>query len=85
MARPFNEVRKLMFEYGYTNDSLGRELGISTRAVSSRLNCHYPWLLSEMWKFLELTNQPPHRLHEIFPKDGINEPGIKRRIGRRPA
>ena len=78
MARPFNEVRKLMFEYGYTNVTLGKELGISARAVSSRRNGHYPWLLNEMWKFLELTNQPAHRLHEIFPKDGQNEPGAKR-------
>lgn len=86
MARPYKKVRDLMHEYDYTNETMSRELGISARALSGRLNCHYPWTSDEMWKFMDLTNQPASRMHEIFPKDGINEPGVQRRkMYRKPA
>lgn len=85
MARPFKKVRDLMHEYEITVADLGREMGISSVTVSNRLNARHPWTLDEMYKFLELTDQPASRMHEIFPKDGINEPGVKRKLYRRPA
>lgn len=85
MARPFKKVRDLMHEYELTVADLSREMGISSVTVSNRLNARHPWTLDEMYKFLELTDQPASRMHEIFPKDGINEPGVKRKLYRRPA
>lgn len=79
MARPYKKVRNLMHEYDYTNATLAAELGISVVTISHRLNGHQPWTCDEMYKFMELTEQPFCLMHEIFPRDGINEPGVKRR------
>lgn len=78
MARPFKELRNIMREYDLTNELLGREIGCATSTVSNKLNGHFPWTSEEMWKIMEVTNQPPHRFHLIFPRDGQNEPGAKR-------
>ena len=83
MAKPFKEMRRLMHEFEFTNETLGEALGISATTVSTKLNAHYPWTSAEMWKFMELTQQPAHRLHEVFPPGGINEPGVQRRLARR--
>jgi hypothetical protein len=79
MAAPYKIVRNLMREYDYTGPTLAAELGISVVTLSHRLNGKYPWTSDEMYKFMELTEQPFHRMHEIFPRNGINEPGVKRR------
>ena len=79
MARPFKELRNLMRENELTNESLAREIGCASSTISNKLNGHYPWTSDEMWRIMELTNQPDHRLHTIFPRGGQNEPGAKHR------
>lgn len=83
MARPFKELRKLMHEYELTNETLGREIGCAVGTVSNKLNARYPWTADEMWKIMEIFNQPASRLHEIFPRNGQNEPGAKHKVYRR--
>ena len=77
MARPYKLLRDLLHECEITNAMLASELGIrSTATVSRKLNDHSPWTSDEMYRILELVNEKPERMHEIFPKNGINEPGV---------
>ena len=86
MARPYKLLRDLLHECEITNEMLATELGIRSPAtVSRKLNDHSSWTLDEMYRILEVLGESPERLHIIFPKNGINEPGVKRRISRRPA
>jgi len=79
MARPYKAIRDLMHDHDLTNKLLGKLLGgLAASTISNKLNGHFPWTSEEMWKIMEITNQPPHRFHLIFPKDGQNEPGAKR-------
>lgn len=72
MARPFHELRCMMRAHDITNVLLARELGVGVTTVSHKLNAHYPWTAEEMWKIMDLFNQPAHRLHQIFPRNGKN-------------
>lgn len=82
MARPYKALRNLLNERDITSAMLARELGLGVAAVSLRLNDHYPWTAWEMWHIMELLNQPPRKMAEIFPPHGINEPGVKRGANR---
>lgn len=70
MSRPYNKLRILMHTYDFTNESLAEELGCATCTVSHKLNARYPWTSSEMWKIMDLFEQPPSKLHELFPAYG---------------
>lgn len=83
MARPFNELRMLMHEYGYTQKEIGDVIGVTTCSVSRRMNAQLPWTSDEMWKIMELFHIPAKRMHEVFPKQGINEPGVQRPVYRK--
>lgn len=85
MARPYKALRDLMRKYDLTNELLGQEIGCAASTVSNKLNAHYPWTSDEMWKIMDITNQPMHRLHEIFPPNGRNETAVNRKVIRRPA
>jgi hypothetical protein len=78
MARLFKNLRLVMREYDLTNELLGREIGCSPGTISNKLNGHFPWTSEEMWKIMELTNQPAHKLHDIFPRHGLSEEGTRR-------
>lgn len=79
MARPFCKLRGAFSEYGMTLADVALETGIDVPGLSRRLNCKTAWRLDEMYTIMDLIHQPYHRIHEYFPRDGINEPGVKRR------
>lgn len=85
MARPYKRVRELMREYDLTNETLAQEIGCATSTISNKLNGKYPWTSDEMWKIMDLTNQPEHELHRVFPRKGRNEEKLKGQIRRRSA
>lgn len=86
MARPYKLLRNLLHSFDITNEVLAEELGIGMDTVSRKLNCRSDWTLEQMYSILELIQEPAHRMHEIFPRGGINEPDVKRRkLYRKPA
>lgn len=85
MAKPYKLLRSLMFERDISLEMLAEELMIGRDTASRKLNCHSAWTCEQMWQIMDLLEQPPSRLHEIFPRNGQNEPGVRRRqykIGR---
>ncbi len=84
MSRPYKNLRLLMQTYDFTTEALAEELGCSRCTVSHKLNAHHPWTSNEMWKIMELFEQSPSKLHELFPMNGQNEPGVKRKRPIRP-
>lgn len=78
MARPYKKLRDLLHEAEITLEDLAAELLIGKDTASRKLNCHSEWTCDQMWKIMDLLGQPEHKLHEIFPRNGINEPGVKR-------
>lgn len=85
MARPYKILRDLLRQNEITSEILAEELGIQVSTVSRKLNDHTPWNSDQMYAILELIGEKPARMHEIFPKNGINEPGVKRRPARTSA
>lgn len=79
MARPYAKLRGLLLEYDITQEHLARVLLLSKTSVSKRMMGHWPWQLDECYKILDMVHQPPEELHAVFPRDGINEPDVKRR------
>lgn len=83
MARPYQLLRELLRQNGISNEILALELGEHATTISRKLNCRNDWTCTQMWKIMDLINQPSHRFGEIFPANGQNEPTTKRRIYRR--
>lgn len=79
MARPYKLLRDLLNSREITQEILADELGIGTDTVSRKMNGHYPWTSDQMYAILDLIGVKPERLHEIFPRNGQNEPGAKRK------
>jgi transposase len=79
MAKPFNKLRAAFRENDLTQADVATESGIDVPGLSRRLNCKMEWRLDEMYIIMDLIHQPYHRLHEYFPRNGINESGTKRR------
>lgn len=78
MARPYNKLRALLREYDLEQEDLARQLNISKSSLSRRMMGRGEWQLSEVWQVMEYLQIPANRMHEYFPKQGINEPGVFR-------
>lgn len=83
MARPFGKLRGLLKEYDLDQKDFARMLYISETALSRRMSGRGDWLLSEIWQAMEILHIPANKMHEYFPKQGINEPGVIRPKGAR--
>lgn len=78
MAKPFKALRDLMHIEEVTQADLSKLLLLSHASVSSRMMAKQPWTLEECYAILEYLHQPAHRLHELFPRGGINDAEVKR-------
>lgn len=77
MARPYKKLRDLMHIMEVNQADLCRVLLLSPASVSNRMMAKQPWTLEECYAILEYLQQPPHKLHEIFPRGGKNDPEVK--------
>ena len=82
MSRPYRKLRFLLNEAEIDLQTLADELQIGRDTASKKLNCHSPWTCDQMYRILDMLGEPENRLHEIFPRNGINEPGVKRKTYR---
>lgn len=78
MAKPFKELRDALHIAEIRSVDLARELLLSTGSISNRLMAKQPWTLDECYKVLELLNRPPSDLPKLFPRNGQNDPEVKR-------
>ena len=81
MARPFSLLRGEFTALDLTQEDVAEALGMEPPVLSKRMNNRIPWKLGEMYKVMDLIQQPYHKMHLYFPRDGINEPKEKRRRG----
>ena len=87
MSRPFMRLRIAMANAEIDATLLARALGGSPCTVSSRLNGHTQWNLSEMYVVLRLLGRSVSDLPWLFPPGGRNEVESSRGavVGRRVA
>lgn len=78
MARPFKQLRMEMVSQDVGAARLGNKLMLGHASVSDRMCARTPWRIDEMYAIMDLLRWPYERMHELFPKDGQNEPGCFR-------
>lgn len=75
MARPFHQLRVEMHSQDVDTEYMGRKLLLDRKCISNRLCARTPWRINEMYAVMDMLHWPYERMHELFPKDGQNEPG----------
>lgn len=70
MTRKYSYLSGRLRQLEMTQTDLGRKLGLSQSAVSSRFNGNHPWNSEEMYLILDLCRAQPEELHLYFPRDG---------------
>ena len=73
MARLYSKLRGLMREFGDTQDDIARALLLSRASVTNKMRGAAEWRLDEMYALMDRYHVPHDRLHEVFPKGGMNE------------
>ena len=67
----YSELRKEMHRKGVTSGDIAKWLGISSPSVSARFTARIPWEVTEIYIILDKMHLPYHKLHVLFPKDGM--------------
>lgn len=91
MARQFGKVRGLIEEAGLSHAGFLSELcrkypeaAMGSATFSHKMTAKSPWNLTEIYAILDYFDIAHNRMHEYFPPNGQNEPGVTRITGRRP-
>lgn len=71
--RRFPELLALMAKHGDSQGDIARAIGRSTNYVSDRMTGRGEWTLEECYTLLRRYDQPPERLHIVFPRRGLTE------------
>lgn len=83
MARPHKLLREYISQQDMTCEMLAEEIGIGKSTMSLKMNSHLHWTVDEMWKIMDALCIPANEMHKVFPRNGQNEPAVKRRVFRR--
>ena len=59
-----------LWRLGIRQSDLGKILGICASSISHRMTGRTPWTIDEMYKILNLLDEPPDKLHVYFPSTG---------------
>jgi hypothetical protein len=68
----FRKLRGKLKEMDIDQAYLGKQLGLTRVCISNRMTGKVAWCLNEMYALMELIQEPVERLHEYFPKDGVD-------------
>ena len=68
--RLYSRLRSRMNEYGMDHAYFAKKINISTATLSKRMNARQPWLITEIYRSMDVLQIPYDRMHEYFPKDG---------------
>lgn len=77
MKQKYAKLRGALKSLGIEQIDVAEALGRSTCYVSHRYTGREPWKQDEMYKMMELINEPVERIHEFFPPDGIEKKSAK--------
>ena len=76
-GKRFKRLRGELCALDIDSEYLAKLLGVDNRFYTDRrLRAEYPWDLTEMYKIMDILRWPHERMHELFPKDGM-DPVIK--------
>ena len=67
--RTYPKLRGRMSEYGYTNRTLGAEIGITSGSFGNKLVCRAPWTLPEVYAIMQALDLPITEIETYFPPD----------------
>lgn len=65
--RSFPKLRGKLRELDINEQYLGELMGMSGASISRRMTGEQAWSLGEMYRVLEIINEPPRKLHLYFP------------------
>ena len=65
--RPFAKLRGEIAAHDISHSEFADGIGLSSCAVSQRLNCHKEWRLNEMYAAMDFFGLPYSQLPEYFP------------------
>lgn len=71
MAKPFKELRKLMYAEGIDQRSLARQLGKGTTYVSSRIRGLAAWDMRDVYALCDLFEIPAGEIAVYFPREDV--------------
>jgi hypothetical protein len=67
----FRKLRGRLRELDIGQEYLADKLGVCLMSISRSFTGKRPWTLTEMYAIIELINEPYEKLHEYFPKNGV--------------
>lgn len=70
--RPHYKLRRALRDMDVDEPYLAELLGRSVSYVSTRMMGLGPWTIDEVYKMLEIINEPPRRMHMYFTPKGRN-------------
>ena len=71
MAALYSELRTEMKRKGVKSHDIAVWLNLSDVCISKRMTGKTPWTQSEMYTIMQKMHIPRHKLHIVFPKDGM--------------
>lgn len=71
--KTYTRLIRMLQANGYDQPAVAEQLGLGVSSVSRRYRGKDPWHLDEMYKLMDLLNEPYENLHKLFPKNGIEE------------
>lgn len=73
-------LQKRLAQCGINQEYLCELLGRQYNYVHDRMFGLYPWSQNDQYIIMEAINEPPSRLHIVFPKEGIGDPAAREEI-----
>ena len=73
MKQKYAKLRGALKSHGIEQIDVAEALERSVCYVSHRYTGREPWKQDEMYKMMELINEPFERIHEFFPPGGIEK------------
>lgn len=71
MATLYSELRSEMRRKGVKSHDIAVWLNLSDVCISKRMTGKTPWSQSEMYTIMQKMYLPLHKLHVVFPPDGM--------------
>ena len=71
MAKPYKELRKLMYGESINQEQLAEHLGRCTTYVSMRMRGVAPWDMLDVYRICELLEIPTDKIAVYFPREDI--------------
>lgn len=78
MARPFKELRKLMFAEGIDQEYIAGRLERGTSYVSKRMRGVAPWDMVDVYRLCDLFEIPTDQISVYFPREDIRPEARKK-------